>query len=331
MAVHVVAPNAIETTYEVMTDRDGHPAAAIEVISSSDIMILSKDEQIAQLQIAARAVDFAIEHRVKLFAKPMLDSLGACREGGEGSERLRFNYQNLNTPTQDVLVPISGLSPAYYLNPLTPTDDLLLNDIRSTGNELIVPDDQLHTTSSGTSYQLFQAEQGSFTVSYDLRKGPLTWNFIGKSMIVDDTVQLCEARAQPRCSSIPNKTLKTIYREYIKTVRNTLKDGAKSLKRGTQREFNTTPYAVKTLKSLVKLITQLRGVYVCEPGAIVPQSCQLKDFPHTKLLKLHAGLFKKVKLINPKAFEQVRLKHHQLFNSYLAANFPSKVHMCPSP
>lgn len=329
----MVAPSATETTYEVMTDHTGHPAAAIEADSDSDIMILSKDEQIARLQVAAPASDFAIEHRAKIFATPMVDSLSVCREsaGKDMSDgRVRFTYQNFNTSTEEVLIPISGISPAYYLSPLTPTDDLLLNDIRTSLDEPVVPEGQHRSNTAGTKYQAFQPRQGSFTVHYDLRNGPLTWNFIGKSIVVDTTVAACETQRQPECARVPNTNLRAIYREYLKTVRNTLKDGARNLKRGTGKDFNTTPYATKILKTLVKLITSLKGVNVCDPGAVVPQSCTLRDFPHARLLQLHEGLFKKAKLTNPRAFEKVRLKHYQQFSNYLALTFPKKVYFCAS-
>jgi hypothetical protein len=329
--VQVAPPNATATTYEVMTDTEGHPSAAIEVDSSSDIILLSKNPQIAQLEIAAPAIDFAAEQRAKVFATPMVDSLGVCRESLDDGERLRFTYKNLNAGVPEVLIPISSLSSSYYLNPIITTDDLLLNDIRSSLNQPIVPDGQHRTSSSGNTYQTFLPDHGTFTVTYDLREGPLTWSFIGKSLVVDEEVEWCKTEKTPQCLKIPNTNLKAIYREYIKTVRDTLKEGDRSMKRGTGKNLNRTPYATKILKSVVKLISQLKGVHVCDAGAVVPQACQLREFPHARLLKQHAGLFKNAKLTNPKAFERVRLKHYQRFSAYLVSTFPRKVYICPSP
>jgi hypothetical protein len=203
--------------------------------------------------------------------------------------------------------------------------------VRTNANQPLAPDGDLNTSTSGDTYQTFHPDQGIFTVTYDLRNGPLTWNLIGKSLIVDDSLQSCDAPAKPQCSKVANAKLKTIYREFIKTIRSTVTAGAKSLRKGTGRHINTTPHAIKTLKQLVKVVLSLKSVHVCEAGAIVPQSCRMAQFPHTTLLKLHKGLFKQAQLTNPKAFEKVRQTYHKQYGDYLQATFPNQVYICTSP
>jgi hypothetical protein len=329
LEVHVIPPNATETTYNVITDRDGHPAAAIEVDSNSDIMLLAKDTRIAKLELVAPAVDFAPLNNAKVFAVPMVEPLSICRETLQGTTRLLFAYQNLNSPLEQAILPISSMTPELFLNPLTPTDDLLLNDIRTTADQPLLPDNDTDPRLVSNTNQTFQPTRGSFTVTYDLQDGPLTWSLIGKSIFIDNSIQSCSTHPQPQCSIIPNTSLKALYREFIKTIRTTVTAGEKSMRRGSGKKINSTPQAIRTLKQLVKLVLKLKGGSICDPQAIVPKACKARPFPHKTILKLHKQIFAKAQLSNPKAFEKIRKTYHNHYAEYLRSNFPSKIYICP--
>jgi hypothetical protein len=166
-------------------------------------------------------------------------------------------------------------------------------------------------------------------VTYDLRKGPLTWNLVGKSIVIDDSISSCSTSAHPKCATIAPSALKSLYREFLRTVRSTISAGEKTMRHESGRKLTKTSQASGILKQLLRLVLQQRDVLICEPGALIPRACKTHSFPHKTILKLHKQIFAKAQLSNPKAFEKIRKTYHNHYAEYLKQSFPSKVYRCP--
>ena len=326
LEVRVIPPNTSEAAYEVLTDPEGHPNASIEVESDSDIVVLSKDPHIAQLQISGPASEFSLERQAKMPATPMVDALGACRYSDEGGGRIRFTYRNYYESDTESLIPITTLSATYLQNPIIPDDDLLLNDIRSLAHQAVVPDGDLRSMETGTTYQTFLSGERSFTVSYASNDDAIVWSLIGKSLIVDSSTRLCDLPSEIRCEQIPDEIVRGIYKELLKTVSGTLKAAAKVMKHGASPYLKTSPRSIKGVKEISK---QLLGAHICPTDAVIPQACVSRTFPRTPLIKFHKSIFKRPSPTKRKLFEKIQRAYLRRYEKYLNSYFPDQVHMCP--
>ncbi len=325
LEVHVIPPSTTETAYEVMTDYQGHPNAVIEVESSSDIMLVSKDPLIAQLEVAGPAYEFALERQTKVKATPMVDAVGACRFPAEGGDRVRFSYHNYNTPLSSTLIPFTSLSSVYLQNPMNSEDDLLLNDIRTNLNLPIVPDAELRSTEAEITYQTFDPRDGVFTVPYNPLDGALVWNFIGKQITASSLTQYCEDTGAIACVRIPDETVRGIFNELLKTVSGTLKAASKVMKRGPSPYLKTSPKSIRGVKTITN---KLLGAHICAPEAIIPQSCVPLVFPRSTLIKLHRGIFQRASPTKRELFDKIQRVYLRRYENYLNSNFPDQVYMC---
>jgi hypothetical protein len=322
----VIPPNTSEREYEVMTDPDGHPNAAIEVGSDSDIMVFSKDPHIAQLQISGPANEFSLGLQAKVRAAPMIDALGACRYSDESGERIRFAYRNYNTLGVESLLPVTTLSAHHLQNPTIPEDDLLLNDIRSISQKAVLPEGDLRAMESDITYQNFLSGDGSFTIPVESNDVPLAWSFIGKKVVADSSTTTCGGTQEPLCKQIPDEIVKGIYKELLKTVSGTLKAAAKVMKRGSSPYLKTSSQSIKQTKQIAR---QLLGSHICASDSIIPQGCVQRAFPRSALLRFHKGIFKRPSPTNRKLFEKIQRVFQRRYEKYLNTHFPDLLYMCP--
>ena len=329
MEVRVIQPGASEEAHSVITNRDGTMTSEIRVRSEADVLISSLNTEIARFEISGPASEFASEKMTQIAAKPMVNAEGACRETLNREEYVRFYYTNYNDTSGETLIPISSHSSLHYQDPLTPADDLLLNDIRLSTGQVMLPNLYSPAGESGDLKQSFLRGRGYFTVPFDPRNGTLTWNLIGKAIVVTNSTPLCDAPIQPTCKMMTAKTRNSIYRELLRTVSKTLKGSANSRQRNSSTYY-VPPSATIPLKQVVKTVLSLKGAYVCEPGALMTASCQPKSFPRENLLKLHTAIFRKYKARNPAAFKKIQKAYHDEYRNFLSTAFPNVVYRCPS-
>lgn len=328
--VRVLRPDGSEEAYPVLTNRDGRPGTQITVESNVDILISSQNPHIARFEVSGPASEFSSLKIPRIAATPMIISETACREVIEGSHYVRFIYRNLNTSAAETLLPISSYSALHIQDPLIPTDDLLLNDVRSYSHQTLVPKLYVRSIASGDILQSYLVGRGSFSVPYDLQTGSLTWSLIGRSIVVTKSTPLCESQTQPRpmCEVLSAKKRKSVYTELLRTVGQTLKD-ASGTKRGNSSALKVPTSATQPLKRIVKTVSALKGVHICPPGASIEQSCKAQLFPRDALLKLHGAIFRKYRAKNPKAFKKIQQKYLDQYHNFLRSTFPDKVYRCP--
>jgi hypothetical protein len=310
--------------YEVITDRDGRPLSAIEVDSSSDIVIQSKDETIAKFAAAGPASEFANTLSPAIVATPMVNQGLACRTVVEGTPVVQFKYSNSNNTTINALVPITGLNPDLYRTPGTTEDDLLLNSIRNGDNE-IIPDATYRGTAPNETSQLFTPGEGSFTVPYDAAFGPLTWRFIGAETIVDGSTALCQEEGTVRCELVSAQLIERLVTELRGTVSGTLKTAARFMKLGKSPYLRTSARAIRTMKAQA---ASLLGSYICPQGATLPNSCRRIKFPVEDLFKTHAGIFSEPSPIKPNVFTRIQRSYNTRYRRFLNRTFPSEIVVC---
>jgi hypothetical protein len=329
LEVRVIRPDTSEEAQSVMTNREGRLTSEITVESDTDVVISSLNKKIAQFEVAGPASEFASGRMTQVGATPMINAESACREVRDGVEYVRFSYTNYNDSDNETLIPISSQSTLLYQDPMTPADDLLLNDIRLSTEQAVLPSLFVRTITPGEAYQSFLRGRGSFTVPYDARNGALTWNLIGKTIVVTSATPLCDAPIQPTCKAMSARMRRTVYTELIRTVSKTLTEGEKARQPKATKNY-VPPSATVPLKQVVKTVLSLKGAYICEPGAVMIQSCQPKPFPRQTLLKLHTAIFRKYKARKPALFRKIQKTYHDEYRNFLTTSFPEQIYRCPS-
>jgi hypothetical protein len=310
--------------YEVITDKDGRPSSAIEVDSASEVTIQSLNEQIAKFSAAGPASAFAKSLLPAIVATPMVYQAGACLTAVDGTPVVQFSYNNVTESGENVLVPITGLSPDLYRTPSTVQDDLLLNSIRSATDE-IIPDAAYRAPAPDEASQLFTSGSGNFTVPYDTGFGPLTWSLIGSETIVDGSTALCEGEGRLRCEQLSQVLVERLVVELRGTVSETLKAAARFMRLGKSPYLKTSARAIRRIKEQA---SSLLGAYICPRGAALPNSCRTVKFPADNLFKTHADIFSEPSPVKPQVFDRLQRSYNRRYRRFLAQSFPSEIVIC---
>jgi hypothetical protein len=310
--------------HEVLTDKEGRPLTEIQVDSSSDITIQSVDEKIAKFAASGPASEFADPLAPAIVATPMIEPLVACRTQVEGTPVVEFSYNNMNEAGVNALVPITGLTPDLYRTPETPLDDLLLNSIRNSDNE-VIPDVMYRGSTPEETKQLFINGENSFRVTYDTGFGPLTWSFIGKETVIDSSTTLCEGEGVIRCEPLSPALIERLVTELRSSVSGTLRTASKVMKLGRSPYLKSSARAIRDIR---RQANDLLGSYVCPQGAMMPQSCRAIRFPASELQRTHAGIFSKPSPVRPAMFEKLGRTYNRRYQRFLDTGFPRDIVVC---
>jgi hypothetical protein len=310
--------------YEVLTGQDGRPLSTIVVDSASDVIIQSMDEAVAKFAAAGPASEFANPLEPAIVATPMVNQGVACLAEVGGTPVVQFNYTSLNDSQTNAVVPITGLSPDLYRTPGTVEDDLLLNSIRSAGND-IIPDAAYRAPAPNDASQLFTSGEGSFIVPYNTASGPLTWNLLGAETIVDGSTALCQSEGVVRCELLSSELIERIVTELRGSVSGTLKTAAKFMRLGKSPYLQTSARAIRRIKQQAEA---LRGSYICPQGATLPNSCRAIKFPEETLFKTHAEIFSKPSPVKPKLFARIQRSYNVRYRRFLSRSFPRELVVC---
>lgn len=311
--------------FEVITDRDGRPISAVEVVSSSDVVIQSKDETIAKFSAAGPASEFAVPLIPAIIATPMIDPAGACLTLVDGTPIVQFKYSSSNEAEIEARVPITDLDPDLYRTSSTVEDDLLLHSIRN-GDTPLIPNMSYRAPAPDDSKQVFGSGEGSFNIPYDIASGPLKWSFIGAETVVDSSTNLCEDPGLISCEPLSPALINQLVTEIRGTVTNTLKAAAKVMRLGKSPYLRTTARAIRRIKAQAEA---LKGALVCPEGAALPDSCTAEKFPAEDLIKTHSVIFSQPSPVKPKVFEKLQRTYTNRYRRFILRAFPRDIVRCP--
>jgi hypothetical protein len=314
--------------HEVITDQMGYPSTPIVVDSESDITILSQDETIARFQASGPASEFAAPLQPTIVATPMIEPGGACLNTIAGTPIVQLNYNNLNEDGVDANVPITALDPDRFRTPEDATDDLLLNDMRYSNSEQVVPAEMYRGTSPNENAQTFVNGENSFAVPFDSTLGPLTWSFLGTQTIIDSSTALCEGGGviEYRCEQLSPEKIRMLNTNLRRTVSGTLKAASRVMRIGSSPYLKTSAPAIKRMKKRAKALI---GALICPPQAVIEPGCVRQPFPFADLMKLHQSIFKKKSPVKPMMFEKLKKAYNRGYESFLYSTFPTEIVMCP--
>jgi hypothetical protein len=314
--------------HEVVTDQNGYPSSVVIVDSEAEIMILSKDETIARFQCAGPASEFASPAQPTIVATPMVDQVTACLATVEGTPVVEFRYNNKNDTGIDASVPITSLNPYLYLTPGTTADDLRLNNIQYSTDQIVVPEAGYRDTTPNENNQIFVNGTNSFIVPYEASQGSLTWNLIGGQTIVDGSTQLCEGSGEKpelRCEELSPEKIRRLSTNLRRTVSGTLKAAARVMRLGASPYLKTSAPAIKNVK---KESRKLLGALICPKALQLSANCERKPFPYAAFMKLHQGIFRKPSPVKPKIFKKLQKAYNKSYESFLYGTFPDEIVFC---
>lgn len=315
------------STYSFITDEKGQIPASIEVDSQSDITILSDAPEIAALQVAGQASEFAAPAIPTIVATPMINQVSACLRDVDGKKTVVLTYNNSNSSDQ-ALVPITSLNSELLRAPEDDSDDLLLNDLRHNNQTLVLPESELGTRDNLPASQVFLKGINSFAIPLPQDPGPLVWSLIGSQIAISESSLTCATPApEPTpvsCSPFSNDDIDKILKTFQKHVSHTLKTASRFMRRGQSPYLKTTPVAYR---QTLKILRSLRGSSFCPQGAILPSSCSPSDFPATQLSAAHAYIFRKPSPVKPDVFRRIGNTYKRRY-SELLLSFPTLIYRC---
>jgi hypothetical protein len=320
----------VETTpiavHEVLTDKDGYPVTAVEVDSAADILILSQDEAIAKFQAAGQASEFAAPLEPTIVATPMVEATGVCIASSAGTPVAEFRYNNFNESGVVPQVPITGLSPELYGTPDSTSDDLLLNAIRNSAEDPIIPDASYRAVAPDDNKQIFESGGGMFNIPYTAEMGPVTWSFLGKQLTVDASTKMCEEPGIVQCQRLSSADVQRIVTNLRSTVTATLRAAARVMKLGSSPYLKTSAAAIKRV--IIKS-AELEGAYICPQGVLPAPSCVRRTFPASELAKIHDSIFRRPSPVRKQMFNKFRKSYNKRYQQFLVQTFPDEIVMCP--
>jgi hypothetical protein len=271
--------------YEVLTDTDGRLAAAIEVASDSDVIIQSKQDNIAKFSVSGSAAEFAATRNLTIYAEPMIEIVGACRIQDGAGTAIRFNYLNKNVSTDPVAVPITLLHPRLYRSDETTTDDLILNQLTyKTGRAVLPSQSDIVDDNS----QRFASGEASFTVQYDPSLGALTWAFIGQSFDVEESAPLCTNSPPPLCYPLPHNVKQLVFSGMHASASATLKLASRYWRKGRSPYLKSVAKTIRNTRSALSLLDALK---VCPERATLQHNCAHTRFPFEQFEQIHSTIF----------------------------------------
>jgi hypothetical protein len=309
-------------TYQVLTDVDGRLSAEIEVGSSSDIVIESKQNWIARVAVAGPASEFAVEKQAVVRATPMIEAVGACRLRTETDEVVKFTYRNLNQDQSGVFVPITTLEPLLFRRDDIAADDLLLNHIGYSNGNPVLPDARGGTFNRSQKFE--PGEQG-FTVPYNPALGPLAWVFVGQQVRVDASTAVCTEERTQSCERVSEALLQRIISETRDTITALLKLEARKRAKGTSPFIKSS---ARSLRSMRSAVTMLGRLHVCPTGIMPQATCTRMRFPYEQLAAIHANIFKIKAEPTGSTHQRLRRAWIKRFGVFIRSSFPDEVVQC---
>jgi hypothetical protein len=309
--------------YEVLTDTDGRLAAAIEVASDSDVIIQSKQENIAKFSVSGSAAEFKATRNLTIYAEPMIEIVGACRiQDGDGAA-IRFNYRNRNDSTDTVEVPITVLHPRLYRSDETNTDDLILNQLAYENGRPVIPSisDIINDHS-----QRFASGEASFTVQYDPSLGALTWRFIGQSFNADDTAPLCTNPLPTSCYPLPESVKQDVFKGLRMSASATLKLASRYWRKGRSPYLKSVE---RTIRSARESLSLLNGLYVCPERETLQHNCTHARFPFERFEQIHSDMFAVNSNLKRPLFTKLNKATFTRFSKLLRSTVPGPLVRCP--
>jgi hypothetical protein len=314
--------------HEVVTDQDGYPSTAVIVDSSADITILSKDETIAQFQRSGPAVEFAAPAQPTIVATPMVNQVTACLATVAGTPVVEFRYENNNPVGVDASVPITGLNPYLYRTPGTTADDLRLNNLQYSSDQVVIPEAMYLDVAPNENNQVFVNGDNSFTVPYDSSLGSLTWSFIGAQTVVDGSTALCEDQGgQPgaRCDELSPEKIRRLLTNLRRSVSGTLKAAAKVMRVGSSPYLKTAAKAIRNGKRRSK---DLYGTLVCPKEVKLTSNCSRSPFPFAEFMRFHDSIYEKNSPVKPQMFKRLQKAYNKAYREFLYSTFPEEIVRC---
>jgi len=327
--VEIYEDNAPTPTivHEGITDADGKLAVPVEVVSSANILITSKDRTIARFDASGQASEFAEEKQASIVATPMVEQAGACLTSVDGTPSVEFSYTNRNTVNSQV--PVTSLNPYLDGTPGTTTDDLALNTMRDAQNNVIIPEPQHLGPPEDARNQTFTAREGKFTVPFD---SAITWYLLGQSVTADNSTALCEGGGTISCDQLSSGELDPLIDELRTTVSGVLRLSARLVvQRRKAGLFNKIPFLNTSSGALVqmrRMVESLQTGYICPEGVTMANACVRSKFPTKQLLAIHNSIFSKRSPIRPELFDKLKKEGDKRFRRALA-RLPREVVYCP--
>jgi len=313
--------------YEGITDAEGKLTVPVEVISSANVLITSKDRTVAQFDASGQASEFAAEKLASIVATPMVEQAGACITSVNGIPSVEFSYTNRNNTNSQI--PVTSLNPYLDGTPGTTGDDLALNTIRDTRGNPIIPEPEHLGPPQDARNQNFAASQGKFTVPFDTA---MTGHLLGQSMTADNSTRLCDDGGTISCDQIASGDLTALVDELRTTVTGVLKLAARLVSSNRKSGIVTRMPFIRTtagaLGQMRRLIASLETAYVCPEGVMMANSCTRSKFPVNQFRAVHNSVFSKRSPIRPELFDRLRRQYDRRFRAALA-RFPQEVVYCP--
>jgi hypothetical protein len=241
---------------------------------------------------------------------------------------VEFRYDNKNESGIDASVPITGLTPYLYRTPGTTADDLRLNNLQYSSDQLLFPDATYRDVTPNENNQLFVNGANSFIVPYDSTLGSLTWNFIGAQTIADGSTALCEDGGQQpdlKCEELSPEKIRRLLINLRRSVSGTLKAAARVMRVGSSPYLKTAPRAIKSVKKRSK---DLYGALICPKELKLASNCSRTPFPFTDFMKFHQSIYKKNSPVKPQLFKKLQKAYNKAYQEFLYSTFPEEIVQC---
>jgi hypothetical protein len=255
----------------------------------------------------------------------MVEATGVCIASADGTPVAEFRYNNLNESGVEPQVPVTGLSPELYRTPDDNSDDLLINAVRNSADEPVIPDASYRAPAPDDNKQIFRTGGGVFNIPYTNDMGPLTWSFLGKQLTVDSSTKMCEEQGTVQCQQLSSADVQRIVTNLRSTVTATLRTAAKVMKLGSSPYLKTSATAIRRV--IIKA-AELNGAYICPQGVLPAPSCVRRKFPATELAKIHDSIFRRPSPVRKQMFDKLRNSYNKRYQKFLVQTFPEEIVTC---
>lgn len=314
--------------HEVIINKQGRPATDIVVRSDSDVTILSHEGDGALVGLSAAAKDLSASEPLHIFGIPLVEQVGACVGSSDSGYFAEFTYNNKSQRGTQINLPVTALNAELYGEPSTSEDDFLLNDIRRSDGEMILPDPVDLAGGPDTARQVFKPGVHSFTIPLHAGIGPIVWSLLGSTLTVDSTAPRCvphETPVEQRCAQLTSADMKVIIKGMRQTVTAVLKTAARLTHKGTSPYVTSCP---KALKRVIAFTRNLQGSFVCPVSQTIAQNCTRETVQLGDLFAAHESIFAKQSPVKPKVFQRLHDIYTNRFQQTVASSLPGEVIRC---